>query len=508
MGFILLIIILIFLAIIAILFVIVKHDENSLLLLGLYGSMIAMFSGIIIYTAKIGGLSNTQEIFLFMSPWIKTWFQYLDITLDRLGYLIAVGRYLFPTFFLFIAMNYSMIPLIRKHKISLNFLAVPALVFLTLYYPGVFYVLARNRFIFQSILMKSAAVWIILYLAFSIFLLVYEYFSITMVYYSKQFRYILISHISLALLYILYCFQDPIQVYQLYSAEYMWTAGLSYANPALTLFEWCLLSAGTVLFVTLGFWNLISYTQLKIEAGQVDVSLQRKFDTASQGISVFVHSIKNQLLSARIIHKKINQVLADENPDHQALKSYTDMMCQMNESMLARMEELYRSIKTSYIALKPVTVGEIAEMAVNRFHQKYQDVPVYLQLNQDLTILADRDHLSEAVNNLLLNAQDAILAAGRETDGRIEFIVHEERLYTVLEVKDNGIGIAKNMQKKIFDPFYTNKNTNSNWGMGLYYVKQIAKSHLGLLRLESVTNTGTSFLIMLPRYHKPSRLKR
>jgi signal transduction histidine kinase len=288
----------------------------------------------------------------------------------------------------------------------------------------------------------------------------------------------------------------------------MWFSGLSYANSQLTLLEWFLLTVGTILFVTLGFWNLISYTQLNYEAGQVDVSLQRKLDTANRGISVFVHSIKNQLLSLRVIYKKINLTLAEENPDNQLLKNYTDMMDQMNESMLARMDELYRSIKMNCICLKPITVGEIAEMAVKRFHQKYQDVQVFLNLNEKITILADSGHLSEAVYNLLVNAQDAILACGGEKDGRIELITHEERLYTVIEVKDNGIGISKNMQKKIFDPFYTSKNTNSNWGMGLYYVKQIAKSHLGTLRLQSTQNVGTSFFLMLPRYNNPKSSKK
>lgn len=500
-----LIIILIFLALMAIMLVIVKHDENSLLLLGLCGSMIAMFSGIIIYTAKIGGLTDTQQMFLFMSPGIKSWLQYMEITLDRLGYIIAIGRYLFPTFLLFIAMDYTMIPPIRRHRRAQKIAALPAGVFLVLYFPKVFYILARNRFYFQKALMNAALVWIILSLSLAVFLLFYEYISITIVYYSRQFRYILIAYISLALLYVLYCFQDPIQVYQLYSADYMWTTGLTYANPALPLFEWILLTAGTILFVAVGFWTLLNYTQLDFEAGQADISLQRKFDTASRGISVFVHSIKNQLLSARVINKKVSQLLSEEHPDIQQLKNYADMMSQMNESMLARMEELYRSIKTNYISLKLVTVGKIEKAAVERFHQKYPNVTVHEQLNPNLLILADNDHLAEAIYNLLVNAQDAILTAGREKDGRIEFNTYEERLYTVLEIKDNGIGISKNMQRKIFDPFYTNKNTNSNWGMGLYYAKQIAKSHLGMLRLESTPNEGTSFFIQLPRYHSPNR---
>ncbi|OLN30794.1 sensor histidine kinase [Desulfosporosinus metallidurans] len=500
-------IILLVLAVLAIMLVIVKHDENSLLLFGLHGSLIAMFSGIIIYTAKIGGLSDAQEVFLFMSPVIKIWLQYLNITLDKLGYLIALGRYLFPTFLLFIAMNYSMIHFVRRYRRILNYLCViPTALFLILYYPPVFYVVARNRFYFQNVLMESALIWIVLYISLSIFLLVYEYIGITMVYCSRQFRYIIISHISIALLFGLYCFQDPIQVYQLYNVYYDWPQYLSYANPSLTLFEWILLTVATIVFVTLGFWKLISYTQMNYQDGHEDISLQKKYDTASRGISVFVHSVKNQLLSARVVCKKINLLFEEDNPDLKSLKRYTDMMGQMNEDMLSRMEELYRSIKASYIKLTSITVDKIVDMAMKQFNQKYPETSVSVNIEVNATVLADVDQLSEAVCNLLLNAQDAIMAAGRESTGQVELIVHNERLYTVMEIKDNGTGIPKKLRKKIFEPFYTSKNTNYNWGMGLYYVEQIVKSHLGVLRLESIQNEGTSFFIMLPRYNKTTHM--
>lgn len=497
-------IILLVLAILAIMLVIVKHDENSLLLFGLHGSLIAMFSGVIIYTAKIGGLSDAQEIFLFMSPSIKVWLQYLNITLDKLGYLIALGRYLFPTFLLFISLNYSMIPFVRRKRKILNYLCVlPTVVFLILYYPPVFYVAARNRFYFQEVLMKSALIWIVLYISLSITLLVYEYVSITMTHYSRQFRYIIISHTSIALLFSLYCFQDPIQVYQLYNVYYDWPRYLAYTNPSLSLFEWVILTIATIVFVTLGFWKLMSYTQINYQNGHEDISLQKKYDTASQGISVFVHSVKNQLLSARVVQKKINQLLEEDSPDLQALKNYVDIMGQMNEGMLSRMEELYRSIKANYIHLTAINVDTIVDMAEKRFNQKYPDILVSVRTDANLTVLADAEQLSEAVCNLLLNAQDAIIAAGREDCGKVELIVHNERLYTVIEIKDNGTGIPDNLRKKIFEPFYTSKNTNYNWGMGLYYVKQIVKSHLGQLRMESAEKEGTSFFIMLPKYNKP-----
>jgi signal transduction histidine kinase len=293
-------------------------------------------------------------------------------------------------------------------------------------------------------------------------------------------------------------------VYQLYGTEFLWVSGISYANPSLSFFEWCVLTVSTLVFVVLGFYNLIGYTQVNFQSEQEDIQIQRKFDAASMGASVFVHSIKNQLLSTRVLNKKINQVFAQENPDLQELKKYTNMFNQMNENMLERIEELYSSVKSHTISLSPVLLDSIIKMSIARFHQKYLDCQVELTLETHGYVLADKTHLSEAIYNLLINAQDAIIAAGREVDGRVEMFTHEERLYTVIKVRDNGIGISKNVQKKIFDPFYTSKNTNYNWGMGLYYVRKIVKSHLGVLRFESLPGEGTSFYIMLPRYSKPN----
>jgi hypothetical protein len=500
-----LILILVFLAICSIILVIFKRDENSLLLLGLCSSLILMFSGIIIYTTKIGGLSGSQEVFLFLSPKLKNWIQYMVITLDKLGYLIAVGRYLFPSFLLLIAVNYSMIPFVRRHINWFRCLLIFPVCSLILYYPHVFYTIVRGRFELQKILMSAMLIWIFAFLILALALLIKEYMSITMVYCSRQFRYILLSHVSLALLYGIYCVQDPIQVYQLYGAEYLWVSGISYANPSLSFIGWCLLTIATLVFVVLGFYNFIGYTQVNFQADQEDIKMQRKFDAASMGASVFVHSMKNQLLSMRVLHKKINLVFEQENPDLKALKAHTDILGQMNENMFERMEELYRSVKSPYISLTPVTVDVIVDMAILRFHQKYPDFNVELDLGTHAYVLADKTHLSEAVYNLLVNAQEAVVSADRETTTKVKLSTCKERLYTVIRVSDKGMGIAKNLQHKIFEPFYTSKNTNYNWGMGLYYVRQIVKSHLGVLRFESTSGEGTSFYIMLPRFDKLSK---
>ena len=113
-------------------------------------------------------------------------------------------------------------------------------------------------------------------------------------------------------------------------------------------------------------------------------------------------------------------------------------------------------------------------------------------------MLADVNYLSDALYNLLTNGWEANLSAGH-ADRPVRLISRQERLYTVLEVRDEGVGIARSEQRKIFEPFYSSKNSNYSWGMGLYHARMIVKAHLGQLRVESAPGRGTSFFVMLPR---------
>ncbi len=182
------------------------------------------------------------------------------------------------------------------------------------------------------------------------------------------------------------------------------------------------------------------------------------------------------------------------------MQEYISVLEDINESLLERMEELYRSVKSNSILMVVCRMEEIVANALERFHKKCPDVSVEVKLESDAVVLADKVHLCEAIYNLLVNAQDAVEAAERGEEGKISLLSHDERLYTVIEIKDNGVGIPKATMKKIFEPFYTSKNRNHNWGMGLYYVRAIVKGHLGSLRVESKEGKGSSFYILLPKY--------
>ena len=166
--------------------------------------------------------------------------------------------------------------------------------------------------------------------------------------------------------------------------------------------------------------------------------------------------------------------------------------------MIERMEELYRSVRTNSIVLAQEDLLSVFEDGLSLFHKKYPDVTVNYDIPADLTVLCDRTYLAEAIQNLLLNGWEAQIDAGR-TDLPLEVSAHNERRFTVLEISDHGMGLSDEQRKHIFEPFWSSKNTNYNWGMGLYYTRQIVRSHLGTLRFETHPGSGSVFIIQLPR---------
>ena len=477
----------------------VKKNRESLLLAGMCLSLTLYLLGLMIFIAKKSGISQELELFLFFSRDIRTWIQYRFITLGQLGYLIAIGRHLYPLCLLEMAMQYSMISVLWKYPVLRRLAVVLPAASLVLYWPGVYRWLVDFGDGVRSLLYNVSYVWVVGYVFLALFLLGYEFFSITMSFSRRQFAQLAVCLAALSALYLLYCGQDPGQVYRFYSYDYIWIRGVGYLQHDLSIGGYVVLVVCNAVCGVLGLGSLLRYTRDSFASDRDDIALERKFDVARTGASVFVHSIKNQLLANRVLYKRIRSELQKEVPDLERLRTCTDALSESNELLISRSEELYRTVKAKSVRLVPVGLDRLEEVTLLRFQQKYPEGRVESRMDHGLQVLADENYLSEALYNLLTNGWEATVEAGRE-DAPVELLSHQERLYTVLEVRDRGTGIPPKELKHIFEPFYSGKNSNFNWGMGLYHVRTIVRSHLGSIRVENRPDGGTSFLILLPRY--------
>jgi signal transduction histidine kinase len=127
-------------------------------------------------------------------------------------------------------------------------------------------------------------------------------------------------------------------------------------------------------------------------------------------------------------------------------------------------------------------------------------VQLVVEPNPELLIRADSGHLKQVLINLVGNGADAI-----ETSGTVTLRARAARALlgkgetdaVVLEVSDTGKGIPPEVEKRLFDPFFSTKETGT--GLGLPIAARIVEKHGGMLQYQTRPGHGTTFGVVLPR---------
>jgi len=105
----------------------------------------------------------------------------------------------------------------------------------------------------------------------------------------------------------------------------------------------------------------------------------------------------------------------------------------------------------------------------------------------------DPDLIKLVIMNFISNAIEAV----NGEKGIINVDVKEDGEYAVVVIRDNGVGMSEELQKNIFNPFFTTKDKGV--GLGLYIVYNIIKAHGGYIEVESTEGAGSTFSIYIPK---------
>lgn len=114
------------------------------------------------------------------------------------------------------------------------------------------------------------------------------------------------------------------------------------------------------------------------------------------------------------------------------------------------------------------------------------------------SILADQAQIHQIFANLCINAFHAMEKNGGTLTIALSEKVNDGQNYLCLDVTDTGAGISPEIQEKIFDPYFTTKDSDKGTGLGLSIVQGIVLAMGGKIKVRSEIGKGTTFSVFLP----------
>ncbi|MCK4839832.1 MAG: DUF3365 domain-containing protein [Desulfobulbaceae bacterium] len=180
----------------------------------------------------------------------------------------------------------------------------------------------------------------------------------------------------------------------------------------------------------------------------------------------------------------------------------------------ARARDLVKQILTfSRITVQEKQPSQLSLIVSDALKLLRASIPTTIEINQDIKsqslVLADSTQIHQVVMNLCTNAYHAMRDKGgtlgislKDVDVSQEMISNESKVvpgtYIQLEVSDNGCGMDAKTKCKIFEPYFTTKESEEGTGLGLAVVFGIIESHNGYINVYSKIGQGTTFQVYLP----------
>ncbi len=233
---------------------------------------------------------------------------------------------------------------------------------------------------------------------------------------------------------------------------------------------------------------LLHQKKLSIIKNDFINNMTHEFKTPISTISLASQMLKDASISNAMSKKNfIGDIISEECA---RLSSQVEKILQMATFEQGKERLKYKEININEIILKVINSAGI--------NITKQNGTISADLKyRDGIIVADELHLTNVLHNLIDNAE-------KYCDKTPEITLTTERIkeQVRITVRDNGIGISKDNQRKIFDQFFRvhtgNVHNIKGFGLGLNYVKKIIFGHNGTIKVNSTLKKGSEFIILLP----------
>ncbi|MCE2734739.1 MAG: HAMP domain-containing sensor histidine kinase [Cyclobacteriaceae bacterium] len=244
-----------------------------------------------------------------------------------------------------------------------------------------------------------------------------------------------------------------------------------------------------IVIIFFGYALLVIFKQKRLSEIQKDFinNMTHEFRTPLSTIA----------LSAEVLRQQAEQIQPERT------RNYTTIIEQETKRMRQHLERMLQIARTDkadlQLKLTEQNIHLLIEETVNNlkplFDEKQAQVNLQLQAIR-FTCLADKHHLTNALFNLIDNALKYVNQLPV-----ITVSTFNQDKHIIISIQDNGIGIEKDQQKRIFQKFYRvptgNVHNVKGFGLGLSYVKQVVEAHKGKISVNSAKDLGSTFQIIL-----------
>jgi signal transduction histidine kinase len=230
---------------------------------------------------------------------------------------------------------------------------------------------------------------------------------------------------------------------------------------------------------------------------QREAAQRERLSSLGRLSTVVAHEIRNPLMIIRTALRALKQEPGQSAPAQAAVADVDEEVTRLNR-LVSEVLDFARPIKFD---LGPVDLNALCEDAARAAGAEAPSVKVHLDLDRTLTpIVTDGERLRLALVNILTNARHAVLAqadpAGREPSSIRVVTTRTSGGRIVIDVRDQGIGIAPDDLGRVFDPYFTTRRTGT--GLGLAISRNIIEGLGGTITVSSRAGSGTDVRIELP----------
>lgn len=208
-----------------------------------------------------------------------------------------------------------------------------------------------------------------------------------------------------------------------------------------------------------------------------------------------LHMYKNMICGTKQQFEIIKRAM--ETGDYDSVIECANDGINMLDSNYEQIRQMTNAFSYDIMNIEMINIVECMENVLLKLpivppikvNKNYQCSPIYTYGNRMV--------LEEAFYNILLNSVESFKKL-KDIRPYIDVSICADNNICMIEIYDNGCGIPKKDLKKIFQPFYSTKNSIYNSGIGLNFVKKIVKSYHGTIYVSSKQNQYTDFQITIP----------